>query len=680
MNNRNGHTVKIKLFAYFAQSFACSAIKKLFVLLLILLNLNAFGQIVDFTNTITDIAEDLAAAESDPEAVSLFIELLNELAEKPVKINTGEEQEISRIFFLSGFQVRSILDHISKTGSIVSAYEIASIPGFDRRTVEMMIPFIDITPSDEQKASKAGFRSSVITNLAIKPGDKDTSMPGSQLKILTKYKGYIGPFSAGITAEKDPGEKLFPGTPPLPDFLSCFLLWKGKGFVKKIVAGDYSARFGQATNINTRMNTGLQLTAPGYMTGINEIRPYTSSDENNFFRGIAAEMSFKNITASVLVSMNKLDASISASEDSAGLFVTALYKTGLHNSETSILKKDRLSEFFFGTDLRYDLPSFSIGFTWSECSFSLPFIKTTGDPENLYAFTGSRTGVLSANYSSMIKGILFSGEISSDYSMNYALVQGISLRPHSRLNINLLYRDYSPPFISFHGRGPGNSSATSNERGLTGNFTYEAGKYIFISAGCDAVWYPWLKYRTDYPSFSRRQEVKIRYVPGDRFSFEASYNNRNIMLNSDTDSGLPGIDEMTTSAVRGMIRFSASENFTLSARIDCKTSGSGSTRGMMLLQDIKYGFRLIPVTLWVRHCIFNTDDWETRIYSYENDLLNSFSIPALAGRGSRSYIMAEWKINDNAGIRIKYGLTTSLNESNTAEEKDELKFQFRLWF
>ena len=73
------------------------------------------------------------------------------------------------------------------------------------------------------------------------------------------------------------------------------MAYNGKGFIKRIIIGDFSARFGQGTNINTGMRMGLSLTSPGYMSAGNEIRPYTSTDENNFFRGMASEFSFKNL-------------------------------------------------------------------------------------------------------------------------------------------------------------------------------------------------------------------------------------------------------------------------------------------------------------------------------------------------------------------------------------------------
>jgi hypothetical protein len=101
---------------------------------------------------------------------------------------------------------------------------------------------------------------------------------------------------------------------------------------------------------------------------------------------------------------------------------------------------------------------------------------------------------------------------------------------------------------------------------------------------------------------------------------------------------------------------------------------------MILCQDISYIFRKIPVTIWIRFCIFKTDNWDSRIYTYENDLLYSYSIPALYGEGSRSYIMAKWKICDYAELRIKYGTTSSVATGKSPENTEEIKIQFRIWF
>lgn len=638
-----------------------------------------YSQNDKLSETVTNIAEMLSEEESFSGDAELYIELLDELAENPVEINSGDEKELSRLFFLSDFQIRAIVDHTSVTGSIVSAYEIASIAGFDRQTVEMMMPFITLEPADINKPGKLRLVSDLISNLTFKPGENDTSMPGSHLRSLVKYKAVMGPFSAGITVEKDPGESFLTGSPPLPDFLSSFLSWTGKGFLKKVIVGDYSARFGEGTNINTRMRTGISLSAPGYMTGRDEIRPYTSTDENNFFRGAAMEISFRNAGLSLMFSQNKIDAEISSS-DSGELYVSGLYKPGLHNTESSIMKKDALRETFYGAGFNYNKSPVRLGLTWSQSSFSLPHTPSGDDPEDLYRFSGSETGVFTAYYNAMFSRILLFGEISADYSTDIALVQGFTVRPSDRLQINMLGRSYSPAFVSFHGRGAGSSSSTSNESGLLGNFTFEAARHLFISAGCDIVSYPWLKYRTRFPSTGLKQELRLRFAPVDKFSFDALYSFRHSLSDNDAQQGMKGIEELSTRTFRAVFRYSPSVNFSVSTRIDYKKAEETGSRGMLLAQDIKLTFRHIPATIWLRHSVFSTDDWNSRIYAYENDLLHSFSIPALSGKGSRSYLMAEWEPGGRTDLRIKYGLTSIIDENGAVEERDELKFQLRVWF
>jgi hypothetical protein len=276
--------------------------------------------------------------------------------------------------------------------------------------------------------------------------------------------------------------------------------------------------------------------------------------------------------------------------------------------------------------------------------------------------------------------MLLYGEVSGDNSLNLTMVQGITLRPSDRLSINFLYRNYSPEFTGFHARGPGSGSSTGNEYGILGNFTFEAARHLFISAGCDITCFPWLKYRCSYPSMQKKQEVRVRYIPVENFSLEASYNYRFSMSNMQDEQGIAGIAELKTRTFKGIVKYSPTENLTLTTRIDYKLADEPGSRGMLMSQDINYRFRQIPVTIWFRQCIFNTDDWNSRLYTYENDLLYSFSIPALSGKGSRTYLMAEWEIGDVAEFRIKYGLTSLIKNEIKPEEKDEIRMQFRIWF
>jgi hypothetical protein len=677
-----------KSFVPFAQTFVYFVVKKkslsvfkvIFLIIASLITNVIISQETKLSESIISIAEELASSEENPEAVSVFIERLHELAENPVKLNSSGENEISRLFFLSDFQVKALADYAHSSGKILSVFELATIPGFDRETVEMMVPFISLDFTTVNNSDSVRWRNSLISNFSIKPGKQDTSSLGSGWRILTKYKFYAGRFSCGFTLEKDPGEKFLSGNPPIPDFLSSHLVFTGHGIIRKIIVGDFSARFGQGTNINTGIRRGMSLTEPGYMSASNEIKPYTSTDENNFFRGVAAEFSFSNFEVSLFYSKNYLDATTAILSDASNEYVENFYMAGIHNTPSLLHKKDAISDLAYGINLNYNFNNLKAGMVWSENRFSLPVDLTAGDPEKVFDFTGSRNGVYTIYYNSIIKKILLYGELSLNTNKQYAAIQGMSFRPSDRLTINFLFRNYESGYTAFHGKGPGSGSATDNEKAILGNFTFEAAKHLFISGGCDIVKSPWLKYRCSAPSSSVRKEIKVRFLPSEKLSVEASYNYRLSMADNNEIQGIPDQDKIITRSLKAFVRYSITDNLIWGTRIDYKFVDPSESSGRIMLQEINYSFKHIPVTLWVRFCMFNTRDWNSRIYTYENDLLYSFSIPALAGKGSRSYFMARWKIGDFAELRFKYAITSVVTSGLLAENSDEVKMQFRIRF
>jgi hypothetical protein len=655
-------------------------VKIYFNLFLMLFPVLSFSQETNLSEVVINIAEELAADDSDPEAAATYIERLYELAENPVKINSASENEISRLFFLSDFQAKALADYAHSSGRIISFYELVNIPGFDKETAEMMIPFITLDSKTTVNSDSVYWRNISITNLSIRSGNYDTTSLGSPWKILTKYKFTAGAFSGGFTAEKDPGEKFFSTSPPLPDFLSAHLAYNGNGMIRRFIVGDYSARFGQGTNINTGIRTGLSLTAPGYMSARDEIKPYTSTDENNFFRGIAAEFSYENLGLTLFYSKNYSDATLGSLSGSSKDYIEIFYLAGVHNTISLLQKKDAISELAYGINLSYNFNNLRVGFTWSGNRFSLPVKISGNDPVDIFDFEGDRNNLYTFSYNGIIKRILLYGEFSANENKKYALVQGLSFRPSDRLTINFLFRNYSAGYISFHGKGPGSSSSTGNEQGILGNFTFEAAKHLFVSGGCDIRQFQWLKYRCSAPSSAKKQEIRVRYLPSESLTIDASYNYRSSMFNEQETNGITDQIETKSRTVKVIARYILSDNLTLATRLDYKVADPSGSKGMLLLQDMVFSFRQLPVTLWFRCCIFQTDDWDSRLYTYENDLLYSFSIPALAGEGSRSYIMAKWEVGDFAVLRVKYGLTSLIESGTSIKNNKELKIQFRIQF
>lgn len=677
----------------FASDFAPFAVKKdsLNILKIICLSLTlfitsaiTFCQEDDISAIIESIAEELANDEDDPEAAAVFTERLFELSERPVRINSADESEISRLFFLTDFQVKSLAEYVHSTGRIFTKYEIASITGFDRSLAEIITPFISLESPGHSGKDTTYMNGSLISNFSLKSNRGDTTFPGPPWKALCRFSFSAGKISGGITAEKDAGEKLISGKPPLPDFFSANLAWTGTGIIRKVIIGDFSARFGTGIGLNTGLRTGMSLTQSGYISGNDEIRPYSSTCEYGFFRGIAGQLKAGRTTVSLFFSADKSDAAIDTVPDGNTKFIRTFYRTGLHNTNSSLLSKDVISEFSYGMNILIDLNKMRAGFLFTGNRFSAAARINDDDPEELFDFKGSDNYNASLYYKTGSGKIILFGELCADRSKRKAFVQGLAFRPDSRLTINTVYRSYDPGFSSFHGKGILGSSSGDNIRGLFGNFIFEAAKHLFISAGCDLRQYPWLSYRCSCPSTSVRSEVRVKYLPLENLVFEGLFSCRRYQYDDPEAGGVKKQHNLITNSFKASVRYSPAENLTIATRVDYKTGGYESvSRGTMLVQDIRYRLRVPALSLWLRYCIFKTGSWDSRLYTYENDLVYSFSVPAFSGTGERMYMMLDWQMRKSMHLRIKYGITDNYVIADYQEEAEvtrELRLQLRLSF
>jgi hypothetical protein len=149
--------------------------------------------------------------------------------------------------------------------------------------------------------------------------------------------------------------------------------------------------------------------------------------------------------------------------------------------------------------------------------------------------------------------------------------------------------------------------------------------------------------------------------------------------NLPAERGLNAIDHSKTISFRVSAKYSPLEGLFLASRFDCKRFSGPLSTGYAVYQDVHYTFKRIPVDIWWRYSIFETDSWDTRIYHYENDLLYTFSIPAFSGSGTRSYIMIGFKTGRFMSVRLKAGTTIS-KSNNGYSHTDELKAQIKLEF
>jgi len=252
------------------------------------------------------------------------------------------------------------------------------------------------------------------------------------------------------------------------------------------------------------------------------------------------------------------------------------------------------------------------------------------------------------------------------------------MRPSDRLIINFLFWKYAPGFTSFHGKGPGGSSGSYSEQSLLGNFTFEAAKHLFLSGGCYIRHFPWLKYRCTSPSLGVKREIGIKYTLVEQLEINLLYTYRYSMVNNEDVNRIPALKQMISRSSKIAVRYSVQDNLTLGTRIDYKFVDPSGSKGVLILEDLSYRLRSVPVSFWLRYCVFRTDDYDSRIYTWENDLLYTYNIPALFGRGNRFYFMTVWKITRKAELRFKYGILSDYESPGVFTDIDEFRLQLKL--
>ena len=272
--------------------------KKLLLLYLLVCTFDMYAQEyprkeINIRNFIQDIVGNPDGGVNEDLFESLYQNYLN-----PINLNKVTREQLASVYILSEKQLNSFFSYRQKVGNLLSIYELQAITDFDLRTIYKLIPFVAVKPDGLSFGTLTdGFGGSnqylLLRYAQILETKKGFTEPdsrskvryeGSPFKLYARYKMYSQKdFSLGFTIEKDEGES------QLTDFKSFHVQLQNKGRWKNITLGDYQLQLGQGLVSSAGFYIGkgseTVLTTRRNQLGV---RPYTSTLENNFFRGIAA--------------------------------------------------------------------------------------------------------------------------------------------------------------------------------------------------------------------------------------------------------------------------------------------------------------------------------------------------------------------------------------------------------
>jgi hypothetical protein len=94
--------------------------------------------------------------------------------------------------------------------------------------------------------------------------------------------------------------------------------------------------------------------------------------------------------------------------------------------------------------------------------------------------------------------------------------------------------------------------------------------------------------------------------------------------------------------------------------------------GFLSFFDLLYKPLLKPYSGNIRLEYFETEGYNSRIYTYENDVLYSFSIPAFYDKGYRYYINLSYEAKRNLLVWLRWAQTIYKNKTSVGSGLDEI--------
>jgi hypothetical protein len=637
---------------------------KLFIKLLILLLITSYkanSQTIVPVDNWMDYLESMATdTENQQQAETLFAEL-SYLTEHPFNINLVTADDLQRLPFLTDKQIEELCNYREKYGQFVSLYELKQLVSFDFTTIGLILPFVYIEDQkdnqfngkkrkeygkseihlryDQGFQQKKGYMNYPDSVLDASPNKKYIGEP--YYHSLRYSYSHGSNIQLGVLGEKDAGEPFLTNGRKGYDYYSAHLLIKEIGVLKSLAIGDYKVSFGQGLVISNDFSPSRSSQVLQTKRRTNGFRRHFSTNETDFFRGVASTITLNKVDLSFFYSQRKLDATADS------MLITSFKTDGLHRLPRENDKKGTVSTHTTGGNIRYATPPFSVGFTVVGYYFGDKRIEPEQKPYNVFAFRGNSAMNMSVDYQLKIKKVTFYGETALSQNGALATLHGLQLSPASYISWLVSHRYYDKRYQAFYGNAFGQNSSVQNEQGVYLGMQLFPEASWRLSMYADFFSFPWLKYSVNTPSSGKEYMAEAVYTPRNKLSLSIRYQQK----------------ETESTQINRRQRLRLQTIYAPSSALTLRTTLNGTlysnfpeeSLGWMISQSLGFKPSSFPFQLDGYLSYFDTDDYYSRITSYEKNLLYSFSMPSYYGKGLRVSLSFKAEIVKKLSFSAKIG-------------------------
>lgn len=564
------------------------------------------------TYHLEDILEDIYNQLSeDGEAPEFIQEELIEIAQNPINLNQTTANELSRLHFLSDEQIDAILLY-QYLHPFQEIYELQLIDCLKDYEIRNLLPFVYVGQIKEEKnmyfREVFHYAKHEITLRTDARNIED--FEGDPMYGKLRYRfNYQNRVMAGVTIGRTPG-----ATWENIDY-GGFIELRDMGPMKRIVAGNYQANFGYGLVIGSPFKREKTAYIQSTSTTDEGLKKFGSvGDSYNYFHGVGATAkvnSWADVSAFYSLRKGKEEWNHVVGVNATGRWNRLkVGVTAMENIEaTSSQFKER-----------------------SQTSYSL---EVKGDETKRRV----ASGVMGVNARWNMGKVDIWGEVATSHGNKWGMgvITGVRYRPISDVNLLAIYRYYSPEFDNVYANSLCSWSRMKDEHGGYLGVEYNRLKNWQLSAFGD-VW------KSGFETMAQADFIPQKdYHMHTRFRVKRK-------------------DEKDTYSFRWNMVYEFGQ-------WKMKTQADGNmvqaegewTYGWSLLQDVEYRFSQVPIVLQLRAQAFDAQEWNNRVYIYENDVLYAYAIPFVYGLGGRFWLNARYKINDIFSLYLRVSETIYQN-------------------
>lgn len=670
-------------------------LRRLAIILCVTATVIAKAQDVPSNSIINQIVEEMAedgtfTEDSEDEAAEL-----ENLAENRLDLNKATLDDLRHILTLTERQAQYIISYRNRYGEFRSESELLTLPGFRNDDVEKLLAFAFVDKSDNKDNRKKYFGINALGRIqrtfpkAKGYKAKNDSTAAAFLGSPNKYylrilANYGNEWQGGFVAESDAGEPVFSHGISITDFVSGHVAYTPRNkFIKKIIAGHFSARYGQGLGLWNGFSADVSAIQSSIMRNGTGITPNMSASETDYLRGVAASMGTEKIRFDVFASHTDGDASTFIDEDTV-LYATSISVTRYHRTKNELQKRNNMQQMLFGAYAMYTKQNLTIGAGSNYWHSSLA-MSSKGEAYKKFYPSGKDVTTIHADYKYRHSIFSLYGEIAWQSSDAWAAMQAadfdlqgvqftIGIRKFGRRYYDIMQNPFS------------RASHPGGESGLYMALAASPFKNTEILANVNIFSNSWLLYQKPAPTSGYKARFKITHSIDRR-------NNIALVVRHD-DGEDADMDDKTEIARTKRSSFKESWTTQLTPKLRLKTSaeeilyhrGSFRSKGFWISEEAKFEFNShATVTAKLTH--FDTDDYYSRAYTTQPDVLYAMTMPMLFGHGIAATAMTKLTINRHIAIwlwgsfmnyldrdKISSG-NTELNSSHKTEAKVQMRFK-----